>query len=177
MALIPRYSLRLSTLTWRTLTLGEPPVLPWLEHVPGGNAELEKFVTGALDPSRRAFQSGDMEQGVRLFIDGVIGEGGFEQFPPPARSNLMDNAREMKAEMSALDYLPALSCEEVGRIQARALLLTGELSPKLFHLIVDELERCLPNQERASIPGASHAMHVGNPQAYNTTVLTFLAKH
>jgi len=161
----------------RTLVLGEPPILSWLEHVPGGNAELEAFMSGAWEPARRAFQSGDLEEGVKAFVDGVMGKGTFDQFPPPARSNMMDNAREMKAETAASEYFPALTCEDVGQIQAPMLLLTGEQSPRMFHLIVDELERCLSNKQRATIPNASHAMHIGNPQAYNAAVLAFLAKH
>jgi pimeloyl-ACP methyl ester carboxylesterase len=47
----------------------------------------------------------------------------------------------------------------------------------MFHLITDELERCLPDTERQTIPNASHAIHNGNPSAYNAAVLDFLAKN
>ena len=56
-------------------------------------------------------------------------------------------------------------------------LLYRELSPKMFHLINDMLEHCLPSAERAIIPAASHGLEFENPQAFNETVLAFIAKH
>ena len=47
----------------------------------------------------------------------------------------------------------------------------------MFHVIDDMLEHCLPSVERATIPAASHQMEVENPQAFNETVLAFIAKH
>ena len=161
----------------RSLVLGEPPLFPWLLNIPGGDTLLAAFITNAWEPARQAFRRGDLEQGVRLFINGVLGEGAFEKLPQPVLSSLMDNALEMKAETSAPNLFPLFSCEDVRKIKAPTLLLKGELSPQIFHLIIDELERCFPNKERAVIPGASHSMHTGNPQVYNETVLAFLAKH
>lgn len=162
----------------RTLVLGEPPLIPWLENIPGGSPLLSEFMTSAWEPSRQAFQNGNLEQGVRLFIDGVMGKGAFDQLPPPARSMMLDNALEMKAEETlAQNLFPTFTCEDARRIKVPTLLMTGERSPKMFHLITDELERCLGNKERATISDASHGMHLGNPQAYNETVLAFLAKH
>lgn len=160
----------------RSLVLGEPPLLPWLLNIPGGDTLLAAFITNAWEPARHAFQRGDLEQGVRLFINGVLGEGTFDKLPQPARSNLMDNALEMKAETSAPNLFLLFSCEDVRRIKIPTLLLKGELSPKIFHLITDELERCLPNKEVAIVPAASHSIHNGNPEAYNEMVLAFLGK-
>ena len=55
------------------------------------------------------------------------------------------------------------------------LLCKGELSPQVFHMITDDLAQCLPAaRPTVVIPGASHAMHVGNPAVYNRVVLDFL---
>ena len=55
------------------------------------------------------------------------------------------------------------------------LVLQGDRSPQFFHLIADELARVLKNVTQAMIPSTSHAMHLGNAAAYNSTVLDFLA--
>ena len=158
------------------LVLTEPPILPWLQNIPGGPPLVAKFMKNAWEPARQAFDSSDLEKGVRLFISGVIGQGAFDTLPPPVQHMMLDNAEQMKAETLAPDNWPSLARAEVGQIQAPTLLLTGEHSPKMFLLIVDELERSLPNTERKTIPDASHALAAGNPKAYNETVLTFLAK-
>jgi pimeloyl-ACP methyl ester carboxylesterase len=51
------------------------------------------------------------------------------------------------------------------------------LSPEIFVRIQDILEQCLPNDERATIPAASHGLEMDNPAAFNEMVLGFLATH
>lgn len=161
----------------RSLVLGEPPILSWLVDIPGGAPLLAAFTSQVWEPARQAFDQGNPEQGVRLFLNAVQGADVFDQLPPPAQAGLMDNAPELKAETSAPGLFSVFQCEDAARIQVPALLLNGEHSPAMFHLITTELARCLPHAERAMIANASHAMHQGNPQAYNTTVLDFLARH
>lgn len=160
----------------RSLVLGEPPALTMLGNEPGGPLDRQLQV---LALSRRAFDAGDMEQGVRIFIDSVIGNGAFDRLPPPARQMMLDNAPEMSLEVRTPpeEYFSSFSCAVAKTIRNPALLLTGEISPKMFSLVTDELERCLPNQERRMIAQASHGMHSMNPTAYNETVLAFLAQH
>ena len=107
-------------------------------------------------------------------MNGVLGESSYEKLPPPVLKRLMDNVQELKGETSSRDLFPPTKCEDVQKVKAPTLLLDGELSPKMFHLINDMLEHCLPN---ATIPAASHQMEVENPQAFNETVLAFIARH
>ncbi|MBX6342268.1 MAG: alpha/beta hydrolase [Thermomicrobiaceae bacterium] len=163
----------------RSLVLGEPPLLPWLTRLPGGQAVVEAFMATAFEPARQAFARGEAETGVRLFLDGGVGPGTFDQMPPEIRQALLDNAAEMRAETATPpeQYFPALSPEDVGRLRAPTLLVQGEVSPPMFGLITDELARALPKAERVTIPAASHAMHVQDPRSYNAAVLAFLAAH
>ena len=110
-------------------------------------------------------------------MNGVLGEGSYEKLPPLVQKRLMDNAQELKGENSSQDLFPPTTCEDVQKLKAPTLLLDGELSPKMFHLINDMLEHCLPSGERAMIPAASHGLEFQNPQAFNETVLAFIAKH
>lgn len=161
----------------RSLVLCEPPLLPWLAQIEGGPGLREAFIEGTWLPARRAFEAGDLEAGARAFLDGVMGRPTFEHLPPAARAMIMDNAPEMRAETLANNYFPPFTCADAAAIQQPVLLLKSELGPRVFHLIVDELCRCLPRGQCGLIPGASHAMHVGNPQAFNEIVLKFLAQH
>ena len=118
-----------------------------------------------------------MERGVQRFLDGVTGAPLWEQLPPHARAQLLDNAPAMAAETASPIYYPPVSAADVRGIELPVLLLTGAHSPRMFHLVTDELERLLPNRERAAIPNASHSIHTGNPAAYSAAVLEFLARH
>ena len=158
----------------RSLVLCEPPLLPWLTHLEGGPPLWQHFVEQVWLPARRAFEVGDLEAGARAFLDGVMSRPTFAHLNPRARAMIMDNAPEMRAETLASDYFPPFTCADARRIQQPVLLLKSELGPRVFHLIVDELCRCLPHAVCGVIPGASHAMHIGNPSAFNQTVLAFL---
>jgi non-heme chloroperoxidase len=160
----------------RSLVLAEPPLMPWLEHIPGAAPLAADFLTQAWEPAQRAFGDGNAEQGVRLFLDGVVGRGAFDRLSPSGQRMILDNAPEMQAETVAHDFFPALTCADVAALDRPALLLNGELSPRLFHLINDELARCLSRAAQAVIPQTSHAIHVGNPVAYHAAVAEFLAK-
>jgi non-heme chloroperoxidase len=159
----------------RTLVLGEPPLLPWLDGISGGLPLRRAFEEQAWLPARAAFAAGRLEDGVRLFLDGVMGQPTFQHLTRRGHQMMMDNAAEMAAETLSDRYFPSFGCEDAAALTFPVLLLTGELSPQLFYLITDALARCLPDSRVVSIPRASHAIHVGNPTAYNAAVLEFLA--
>lgn len=160
----------------RSLALAEPPLIPWLPDLPGGAPLAAAFLAGAWEPARRAFQQGDLEQGVRFFHAAVMGSGVFDLLSPAGQRMILDNAAEMRAETLADDYFPAFTPADAARIDRPVLLLNGERSPRLFHLINDELARCLPRAAQAVIPHASHVIHAGNPAAYDAAVCGFLAR-
>jgi pimeloyl-ACP methyl ester carboxylesterase len=161
----------------RALVLGEPPLLPWLARAPEGAALFDAFMADAFGPAGEAFARGDDEAGIRRFIDGVIGPGAFDRLPEPARAMMRDNAAAERAEtVSPPDrYFPDLSTDDVAGLAMPVLLLEGERSPRMFHLITDELARAAAHAERVVIPAASHGMHGQNPVAYNQAVLDFIA--
>ena len=161
----------------RSLTLAEPPVMPLVATTPEGEALAQEFVATAITPSAEAFQRGDVEEGVRTFINGVLGAGAYEDLDSEIRANMMQNARELEGATMDENLFPPFSCEDAGDVSVPTLLVHGELSPRLLVLIQDLLEQCLPNQERAMIPAASHGSVFENPEAFNEAVLAFLARH
>ncbi len=160
----------------KKIVIGEPPILPWLKEIPDGQVYWDGFMNNAWLPARQAFQAGNMEQGLRLFVNGVSGNGAYDRLPEKVKTNFLDNARELAAETASKDYFTEITPQQVEKIRVPMLLLKGEISPKMFHLIVDRLAESNRNAELATIPNASHAMASSNPQAYNRVVLDFLEK-
>jgi non-heme chloroperoxidase len=164
---------------FRSLVLGEPPLFHWLANSPDGREMLKEFVTGAHRPAGKAFASGDVRKGMRLFLDGVLGPGTFDGLPPDVQDEILQNAPEMAAETATPleDFYPDLSRNDVAKLRLPVLLVQGEHSPPIFAAVTDELARVLPHAERVTIPDASHTMNVENPAAYNVAVMEFLARH
>lgn len=164
----------------RTLVLGEPPVIPMLYRTHVGDSLRRAFLSTALEPARAAFRRGDSVEALRRFLDGVSGTPGrFDNLTPAARAAALRSAFEMRREMLAdpQQYLPDLACAELGRLAMPVLLLRAERSPRMFHVIVEELARCLNTETVSVVPGAGHAMHAANPSYYNQVVLQYLASH
>lgn len=166
----------------RSLTLGEPPLPSLGAASPQGDSLFQAFMEHSIIPSRKAFQRGNVEDGVRRFLNGVLEEGAYEQLPPDAHFYMLENARELRGEMIGMDakgkaFFPSVTCEEAGNIHIPTLIVDGERSPKMLSLVNDALERCLPDQDRVMIPGASHDLKIQEPPVFTNNVLPFLAEH
>lgn len=163
----------------RSLTLGEAPAQSLLVSSTKGKTVFQNFMQESIRPSHKAFELGRIEEGVRLFINGVLGEGVYGNFPPIAHIMMLENAREMKEEIKGIndigvDFFTTFSCGDAEKITIPTLLLEGELSPRFFGLINDDLERCLSNSERAVIPEASHDLKIQEPPVFSEKILPFL---
>jgi non-heme chloroperoxidase len=162
---------------FRSLVLGEPPMLPLLEATEEGRAELEKFRKTALGPSRDAFLRGDQAVGVARFFDGIAGRpGAFDALSPAVRAKLLEAGPELRLEFLTPfeEYMPFLAEDDLHSIRIPVLLLSGERSPRFFSIITDRLEGLLPVTRRRKIPLSGHSMQIANPRVYNTAVAEFL---
>lgn len=161
----------------RAVVLGDPPVFPLLERSAEGCAVRDDFLAKVWKPAGEMLQRGEIEDGVRMFVDGVVEDGAFDQFPPEVQKAIVENGCEFKVETSSPDFWTPFTCEDAGWVAAPILLLTGDRSLRMFQLIVGELERCLPNNESVRVPETTHEVSSDNPRTYNEIVLGFLAKH
>ncbi len=159
-----------------------PPRLADLLHLiatrPRTALALFRFMLGTMIPAQKAFERGEDEKGLWIFIRGVMGKKPFEQIPEEVREQLYENRNELRALMLHPDPEPSpLGDEAVRSIRAPVLLVTGELSPAFLLRITDRLEELLPIVERVEISEASHMMHVENAASVNEAIVGFLGRH
>lgn len=160
----------------RALALAEPPVHPLLRTLPGGEGMFDSFMRDAWGPAGEAFARGDLEGGVRLFIQGAVGPAEWDKLSPRAREAMLKDAPELAVATRTPfeEHMPPLTCDDLARIEAPVLLLRGEHSPPMYTLINNEVARCLPHVEQAVIAGASHVLHAHNREEHDRVVLGFL---
>jgi non-heme chloroperoxidase len=158
----------------RTLVLGEPPLANWHPELTDGPARSAGKFDNLWQASSWVVKKGQIEQGVRLYADQMLGGDYYDELPESARQRMLENARLLTLPEPSLST--DFSQADAAAIQVPTLLLTGELSPKHFLVVSDELARHLPRVERFTIPSASHFLHVMNPGAYNQAVLAFLGR-
>jgi len=154
----------------RSLTLAEPPVNSLLGNVPGGDTLLNnwdaKFV-----PVTEAFKNKGTEKGLEAFFSVVTGDSLFFRSIPKWQREIM-----MANTVARYEFAP-VTCDDVKKIKTPVLLLHGNRSPQVFISIIDELNRCLPNKEKATLLNTSHMMEHENPTEFNKVVLGFIDKH
>jgi pimeloyl-ACP methyl ester carboxylesterase len=163
----------------RSLVLGEPPILPLLSRTSVGEALRQSWMSRVMEPSRKAFAAGSLEDGFRTFQDAICGSACFDKMPQSRRAELVEKQAPELRSYFLTEYsrnLPPLSCDKLGKLKHPALLVTGERSPAVFLLVTAELERCLENESQVMVPGAGHGIHADNAAFYNEAVLGFLQR-
>ena len=129
-------------------------------------------------PAAEAFKNNNDEKAVNVFVGGVIGDSlFFPKMPQQGRDIMMANTPELKVILFTKNVFPPVTCDDLKKIKAPVLLLTGDRSPLFFISITDELNRCLSNRERVTLPNSSHGLEFENPAEFNKTVLAFIDKH
>jgi pimeloyl-ACP methyl ester carboxylesterase len=159
-----------------SLALNEPPATGLLAGVPDVADTLKEW-GGKQAPAREAARAGDIKRAIPLFVDAVGGPGAYERRSDADKKMNLDNVVSFQADATTKLPRPVFTCEMAKTISAPTLLSSGERSPKFFHLMIDQLERCLPNRERIVVAGSSHTVPSESPDAYDQAVLAFLGKH
>jgi pimeloyl-ACP methyl ester carboxylesterase len=173
----------------RSLVLAEPPVLTLLTSVPPRPAELLRvfvrrprtalailsFGATTHAPAQKAFRRGDDEAGLRTMSHGMLGKDSYERLPQERKQQARENLNTLRAQVLGAGF-PPLSKDDVRRVAAPTLLMTGERSPAYPLRLTDRLQELLPNAERGEIAAASHVMHEENAAAVNEAILGFLAR-
>jgi len=162
----------------KTLMLGEAPVMPLLQNVPGGDTIINNFVSSSLMPAAEAFRSGNSEKGVSVFLGGVSGDTTlYSKMPREVRTQMMENVLELRGIALAKKIFPPVSCDNLKKIKTPVLIMTGQNTLLLFKTINEELNKCLINREKVMLPNATHGLEVENPVDFNKIVLAFIDKY
>jgi pimeloyl-ACP methyl ester carboxylesterase len=163
----------------RTLVLAEPPIVPFLWRTPAGDTLRRAFLANVLDPARAALARGDSIGALRLFLNGSGSAVNYDRLTPAGRSRVLSSLYEVRRELTAdrQQYFPPLDCRRLGTLQMPVLLLQGDRSPRMYHIITSELANCLQSDTTITIPDAGHDIHTTNPGLYNGQVLRFVDTH
>lgn len=166
----------------RSVTLGEPPLMSLLVSTAHGETVFQGFMQNSIIPSHRAIQNGKIEEGVQFFINGVLGEGIYENIPSLGHISMLENSRKLMGGVAGINnegvgFFPIFTCNEARKLTIPILLIEGEYSPEMFGLIQDQLEQCLPNVVRAPIPASSHDLKIHETSLFSDLVLSFLNRN
>jgi len=149
-------------------------MLSFLFRSPSVALAAGRFTSKYYNPAREAYRRGDLDAGLKFFVDGIMNrDGALEQVPEDVRGMLKDNAKTL-GELET--PLPVFTRKDASRISAQTLLMKGVNSNRILPAVVTELSKSIPNNEVAAIPAASHFPHFENAHAFNDKVMEFLGR-
>jgi pimeloyl-ACP methyl ester carboxylesterase len=165
-----------------SLVLAEPPAISLLANLPGdkaqtGKAMFEDIQARMVVPMQRAFQRGDRDAGIAIFIDYVFDDPhAWDKMPESARQETLRNAHEWDLMMTTGVLFPDIEPPAIRKINAPVLLLSGAKSYPFLGLVSEELARLLPNSQMIVLPDAGHQMWYQAPVVCRADVEAFLAR-
>ncbi len=118
----------------------------------------------------------ESEKAARLLYDWAsASNGAYDALASPLKGEILDNARVLGFFLSAPP--PPLPCPELAKVTVPTLVVTGERTNPFFTAVGDAVARCIPKATRETVPLASHVVQRENPDAFNATLVGFLATH
>ena len=147
---------------------------------PAGVLEQSLIPAGAPYEGAREFiaasaekiAAGDVEGGLKVFIDGVNGAGSWSKLSPELRQMREDNAFTLLGHIS--DQPQPYTQSEAASISVPTLFIIGGETPGMLPVISEVLSAHVPGAVKVVIPDAGHSMFRQQPKNFCNSVLQFL---
>ncbi len=118
--------------------------------------------------------AGDLEGGLKIFVDGVNGPGAWDALALADRQMREDNAGTLLAQTN--EGRQPYTKAEAEALSPPTLFVVGGDTKGLLPVIAKALAAHAQNAETVTIPGAAHPMFRQQPQLFSKAVLGFLAR-
>jgi pimeloyl-ACP methyl ester carboxylesterase len=160
---------------FRSMVVHDPPLLGLLPDEEDGLTALQAMRARIAAVVER-LEAGDMEEGVRQFVETIaFGPGAWEQVPPEVRRLVIFNAPTFLDEMRDPEAL-SIDLSPLRDFPHPALLTLGEGSPPFIPPIVGSLAEAIPLAERKIFAGVGHEPEQTHPEAYCAAVTEFITR-
>lgn len=118
--------------------------------------------------------TGDVDAAARGFVDALAGAGSWDRRSPELKQVFLDNIGTAGDTGEA----PAVERGDIAALRMPLLLVTGARSPRRYGEMFAAMRGCnAAIAPPVTIPGAAHAMHRDNPQAFSAALLAFLDRN
>jgi pimeloyl-ACP methyl ester carboxylesterase len=135
----------------------------------GGEAPRVNRLVAAAD----VIAKGDLDGGLRTFIDGNNGEGTWDRLAASTKQEYRDNARTVLGQIN--EQRQPFTRQDAEAISVPTLFIAGEKTPGLLPLVLRALAGSVRGAKTVIIPGATHHMIRQDPVRTSAAVLDFLA--
>ena len=153
------------------LVLYEPILPGLLDRTTTEGAAALAWDRNVISSLRTAVDNGDRAAGVRKFVE-AWNEVKWACLPDAVRSHLITNAENLMRETTQTSEFE-LDHAALKALQLPTLLLQGEASPMMTHLISQRASDLLPNAHLVVVPRANHLAPVSSPALIGAELFRF----
>lgn len=125
-----------------------------------------------VDRSSEMIAAGDLQGGLRAFIEGINGPGAWDRLPAADRQMREDNAHTLLAQVN--EGREPFTRAEAEALTVPTLFIGGTDTPGLLPVVLRALAAHVPGAKTAMIDNAGHSMFRQQPRAFCDAVLAFL---
>ena len=159
----------------RSLVVNEPPLIDLLADDPEGQLMIQSLES-RFAAVVEILERGDMESGVRQFVESVaFGPGAWEEIPSNVKETAIMNAPTFLAEMNDPEFL-SIDVTGLRGLFCPVLLTKGSHSPLFLQAITNKLQEVLPIAELRIFPESGHEPEQTHPEVYVATVEEFIGR-
>ena len=144
-------------------------------------AARKEFARG-FSPAIKAIKKSDTLGAAKRFIEAVFGQevGAFEfeniGFQRMVLQNAQHFGQQFLSPKSPLST-PMLTCDYLNRTRTPTLIIYGEKTNEFFRLLFEKTLKCIPNSQRAIMPGVTHAGPMRTPDVFLRLVEQWVDRH
>ena len=166
----------------RAVVLAEPPAVSLLQHISPPNTEKANAMYADIqkhmvEPMKLAFNEGNTDLGVGIFINYVLGDQTWQKMPVDAKKDTLRDANEWNVMLARGTLFPEISPDAVGAIRVPTLVMSGAKSYPFLTLIDAEIAKSIPGTRNVIFPDAGHQMWYKHPDECRELTLEFFRKH
>jgi esterase len=156
----------------KRLVLADPsPLFSMLQGQDKALQYLEKRKT-VLKLSMQHFSGNNIEAGVKVFVNHIAGKNAWDKTTETRRNALRQNALTLKSLIRDVEV--PFSCQDLKKISAPVLMVTGEYSKPVYGQMNKAVSACLKEPRKATVADAGHMMYAANPTAFLFEVQDFI---
>jgi len=158
----------------KAIILYDPILVTLLRTVMDNERAALEWDRGIVASLKDRVTAGEPEDGVRTFIEAWSGQR-WTDLPDPVRAQFVSLAGTLLEETSATSYYQ-LDQEQLRSIDVPVLLLVGEQSPAMVHLMAKRAAELIPYASVAFIEGADHMGPMNNPKLIVPAIERYLER-
>lgn len=156
---------------FRSMLLHEAPVYELNQETLAN--ELAAANLKGITEATAKIASGQIEAGVRMFVDSALGPHAWAELLDDTRELLFANAPAFVDDVNDPEPF-SVDLSKLVNFSQPILLTQGEYGPLALKFISDQLAAELPQAQSLTIAGAEHSPHITHPEAYAAMIKSFI---